>query len=115
MNMMDRDSRIAVSRALVGTIAVAMTAAWAVIYLADVSSGFLGPALGRMGILLGALWLALPTKNREAAWARVSPVGLAFLLLALLALTAPPRFRMLAPILFTAAVVAFLLKPRRRR
>lgn len=112
---METDNRIAINRALVGILALGSLAAGGVIlYVRGIEGEMLGASMLRIGIVLGAIWFALPTKNREAAWARVSPVGLVFVLLTLLALTVP-RFRILVPILIVAAIVGFLLKPRRRR
>ncbi|MEX0703676.1 MAG: hypothetical protein WD069_16385 [Planctomycetales bacterium] len=108
------DNRIAINRLLVGTLALAFLVAGGIVYLGGISTGFLGLSLLRIGIVLAALWLALPTRTREAAWARVSPMGLLCLLAAVLALTAP-RFRILVPILIVLAIVGFVLKPRRGR
>ncbi|MEX0715079.1 MAG: hypothetical protein WD066_00760 [Planctomycetaceae bacterium] len=112
---METDNRIAINRALVGILALgSLAAGGAILYVRGMEGDVLGPSLVRIGIVLGAIWLALPTKNREAAWARVSPVGLGFVLLSLLALTSK-RFVVLVPILIVAAIVGFLLKPRPRR
>lgn len=69
----------------------------------------------RVGILLCALWLALPTKSRDAAWANVSPLTFAGLLL-LLAGLARPIFRIFLPLGIVLIILGLLKrKPRSRR
>jgi len=44
---------------------------------------FLQAAFVRVGCVMAAFWLALPTRSRKAAWANVSPTTFAGILLAL--------------------------------
>lgn len=109
------DGKIAVNRTLVGVLAVVFLALGAGVWgLGDGSSsqeGFYAASL-RMGLLLGAFWLALPSKNREAAWANVSPwtfvAGVALLLMVV------RRPRVFVPLLAILAIAALFIRPRRR-
>src|SRR5690606_24650794 len=67
---------VPVSRLLVGALAI-------VCVTTGIAIGFLrswdGPACAaflRIGVLLGAVWIALPSGKREAAWANISPWSL---------------------------------------
>ena len=66
----------------------------------------------RVGLLMSAFWVALPTGKREAAWANVSPATFIGLILAVLLLPRYPRF--VIPALVVLAILGFVLRPRRR-
>jgi hypothetical protein len=69
-----------------------------------------GASLLRTGVLLGAVWLALPTRRREAAWAHLSPwtlVGLVGLCL----LAGRHKYVFLGGVALMA-VIAIFLRPR---
>lgn len=55
-------------RTMVGLLAIGSTITACVLLVIGGSQG-LASALLRVGLLLGAFWLALPTKGRPAAWA----------------------------------------------
>jgi hypothetical protein len=60
-----------------------------------------------------AVWIALPTKRRPAAWADISPSTLIGLLLALAVFARSPRMLLQTLPLFAAlAVMNFFLKRR---
>lgn len=66
----------------------------------------------RVGLLMGALWLALPTRSRPAAWANVSPATFVGLIVAILLL---PRYpRLILPAMAILLVLHVVLKPRKR-
>lgn len=70
--------------------------------------------LARMALVLGALWLAMPGRNREAAWANISPRFLALLLgAAIVMIRIPPRI--LIPLAIVAGVTIIILRPRPKR
>lgn len=70
--------------------------------------------LARMGLVLGALWLAMPSRNREAAWANISPKFLALLLgAAIVMIRIPPRI--LIPAAIITGVTIIILRPRPKR
>jgi hypothetical protein len=70
-------------------------------------------AFVRVGTVLGALWLALPTRHREAAWARVPIWKVLGVLLAiiLIARTRIP-LKLLIPAGLAFALVIVVLRPR---
>ena len=66
----------------------------------------------RVGLLMGAFWLALPTRHRKAAWANVSPTTFIGLILAVILL---PRFpRIIVPILIVVVIIGYVLRPREK-
>ncbi len=70
-------------------------------------------AFARVGLVMTALWVALPTKRRPAAWADVSPSTLIGFALALLVFARSPRMLLYAlPFMAALAVLNFLLKRR---
>jgi hypothetical protein len=67
----------------------------------------------RAGLMTGAVWLALPTKNRAAAWANVSPWTLAGVLAGIVAVAAGgKRGLVFVPILISLAILGKVLKGR---
>ncbi len=70
-------------------------------------------AFARVGLVMSALWIALPTKRRPAAWADVSPSTLIGLALALLVFARSPRLLLhTLPLFAVLAVLNFILKRR---
>jgi hypothetical protein len=111
-----------VSRPLVGLITLACLGAWVVIGLLDVAGAvdaesqplFMWWAgFGRVGIVMFALWLALPTKGRPAAWANISKTMLIVCLLLVALVAIRPWIAL--PLVVLLAVVTFVLRPRARR
>jgi hypothetical protein len=69
-----------------------------------------GAAFFRVGLLMGALWLALPPKGQEAAWATVTPGTFVGLILAIYAVV---RLRWMAiPLIVGFGLFALFLRPR---
>lgn len=67
----------------------------------------------RAGLMTGAVWLALPTKNREAAWANVSPWTLFGVGGGIIAAAARPKVLLaLVPILIALAIIGKFLRGR---
>ena len=108
--------KVPVNRTLTGflTIACLVVGFGALFYMPErraVAAAFI-----RVGVLLGAFWLALPTKTREAAWANVSPLALIGCLGAALAFAARPKLLLVAlPIAFAMFVIGYVLKPPDKR
>ncbi|MFV0445663.1 MAG: hypothetical protein ACK5Q5_18940 [Planctomycetaceae bacterium] len=104
---------VPVNRTLVGLLAVACLLIGAAIGWFDSMQNVWCGSFVRTGLLLGAFWLALPSRGREAAWANVSPWTLALSLLAALLFVRRPRvFFVIIAIVVVAAVV---IRPKRRR
>ncbi|WP_145313268.1 hypothetical protein [Gimesia fumaroli] len=70
-------------------------------------------AFMRVGLLMFAFWLALPGKNREAAWANVSPWFFVGLILAIFGVAYRPKIAV--PLIIVFAVVGFVLRPRKKK
>lgn len=105
---MSSEEELAAKRPLVGLLAVCGLSIGAVLSLFPGNEGVQATAL-RVGLLLGAFWLAMPTRNRAAAWSGLSRWSLP----ALVALgVVLPKLKLLIPIAGIVAVAWFLLKPR---
>jgi hypothetical protein len=111
------DPNAAVRRLLVGITAVVLLSTAALLWIWPGPSTS-GPtvmwrgACGRVGTVMAALWLAMPTRTRPAAWANLNPRSVAAVAICLLAIRFPLRF--LVP---AAGVLLFLgvfLRPKNR-
>ena len=110
---------ININRPLVGICALLCYAAAAVLFLSGRGSEegqvWLAGAV-RIGLLLSAFWLAMPSGTREAAWANVSPwalVGIAALVF--LVATRPRVIFVLMPILIAIAAIGRFLRPKTKK
>jgi hypothetical protein len=108
-----------VSRTLVGCIAAVLLASAAILTIC-MDPGASGAAITwraactRVGIVMAAFWLALPSKTRPAAWADLNFTSLAAAVLAGLALVRMP-FRFILPTAGVVLVLGLLLRPRPRQ
>lgn len=113
------NGKVTVNRPLVGIIALACVGTSVGLYFAgsqteesSVAVEGAGPAFFRVGLLMAALWLALPPKGQDAAWATVTPGTMIGLVLAIFAVV---RMRWMAiPLVIGAALIAVMLRPRAR-
>jgi hypothetical protein len=103
----------AVNRTLTGVLAVGCAIAGVAMCAMRGSSDAFGAGLIRAGLILGALWCALPTRSREAAWAGVSPYAVGGVAVALAVFV--KNFRVLLPLALALAVAAYVLRPRKSR
>lgn len=104
--------QVPVNRALVGLLGIACVVIGVVIGWTDSWQNVWCGSFVRTGVLLGAFWVALPSGNREAAWANVSPWTLVLSLLAALFFVRRPRvFFVIIALVIVAAVV---IRPKRR-
>lgn len=67
----------------------------------------------RVGLVLGALWYAMPSRTREAAWARISPWTIVAVVLAAVLLVR--HLRVLLPLAVALIAVGYVLRPRKGR
>ena len=79
----------------------------------DTQWKMLRAAFVKVGCVMAAFWLALPTRFHKAAWANVSPTTFAGILLALFAAAFRPRI--VIPILIVLAIVGFFLRHREKK
>jgi hypothetical protein len=111
-----QNSKNTISRPLVGAIAAGMLITAAVLFLwlgIPMNAGLATwrGALVRLGIVMSAAWLALPSKGRPAAWAKINPTSFAAGFLVLLALPRLP-YRVLLPLAAILLAAGWLLRPR---
>jgi hypothetical protein len=102
----------AMDRTLVGLIALGCLSAAATIGVVDSWENLWCAAFVRVGLLMGAFWLALPSRRREAAWANVSPYTI---VAALVAVFIVARWRSALPVVIGVGALALVLRPRQRR
>lgn len=113
---MDVQTRQRLNRWLVGLLAVGCLLAGWFLPEADASRELWKAGFYRVGLLLAAVWLAMPTRGRSAAWAGISPwwfVGLAATMLFV-----ARRPQVLLPLfaaLFVLAVVVPYFTGQKRR
>lgn len=109
--------KVQISRPMVGIISLVCLGLWIFLYARDPNAegdmliwqgGFM-----RSGLLMGAFWFALPSKNRDAAWANVSPRTLVGMIVAFGAIVARPK--VFVPLFLALGVVAWFLRPRKTR
>ncbi len=103
-------SKVEVSRGLVGVIAAACITLALGLMFWDSWENVWCAAFMRVGMVMSAIWLAMPTAQREAAWANVSPLTLVGLFAALVFVVYSPRRAL--PVVIGALVVGFFLRPR---
>jgi hypothetical protein len=114
------DGKITINRTLVGVLAIGcLTAAVAIWIFAPTTEGednweMWRGAFTRVGLLMSAFWLALPTSGREAAWANVTPSTFFGILLAIVALVRLP-LKIVVPVGVLLAIVGAVLRPRPKK
>ncbi len=97
-------------RIYVGILSIASVVGSVVLEFYPDNEGLQG-ALLRVGLLLAAFWLAMPTKSRPAAWKSISSnwtlVGL------VIAAIVMPRAKAMFPIIAIIAGIAYFARPRK--
>lgn len=109
------DQKVTINRTLVGSLALAFLVGFVIASAKDESdSTTLAQSICmRVGVVLGALWLALPKDGTLGRWAEVSIAKLLIIILALIAVVrTPQRFLRFLPILLAVAAIGRYLKPR---
>lgn len=104
---------VAVNRALAGVLSIVCGIAGVVLCATRGIDDPFGAGFIRVGLVLGALWFAMPSRSREAAWARISPWAVAGIVLAAVLLVR--HLRVLLPIAVVLAAVGYVLRPRKGR
>jgi cytochrome bd-type quinol oxidase subunit 2 len=105
--------KIAINRTLVGVIAVICLAMYGVMGQTRPDLPMWQAAFGRIGLVMSAFWLALPSKGREAAWANVSRSTLIGLVLGVVGVAVRPKIAV--PVLAVMGVLGYLLRPRGKK
>lgn len=106
---------VPVNRGLLGLLALAcllISVALAIAQLGDQADKWQG-AFMRVGVLLTAIWIALPSRENDPAWANVSIWNLLGGLLSLL-LVAKLKIplKLILPVAIVACAAILLLRPR---
>ncbi|MBI1345122.1 hypothetical protein GC163_02420 [bacterium] len=109
------NTEIPVNRTLVGCLAVGCLVIGGLLewLVANDAAGLWTGAFVRVGVVLAALWLALPSRTREAAWARVplwKVLGTAVGLLLIIRSRIP--FQLLIPAGILFGIIWIVLRPR---
>ncbi len=112
-------TEVPVNRALVGILAITCGVLGFITWgLSDPDGGNLWPgAFLRVGTVLGAMWLALPTRSREAAWARVpiwQVLGVVIALLVVVRTRVPLKLLIPAGLAFGFALLVLRPRPKTR-
>ena len=110
------EGKITINRTLVGVLALACLLAAGAIWIGapnDNQWNMWCGAFTRVGLLMSAFWLALPSGGREAAWKDVTPWTFVGILLAVVGLAARPRVAV--PALIVLAIVGCVLRPRPKK
>lgn len=104
--------KIEISRPMVGFLTIACFVAAPVVHWQWPAEELWFAGFIRVGLLMGALWLALPTRTRPAAWANVSPATFVGLIVAVILL---PRYpRLIVPGVGILLACHLFLKPKSR-
>ena len=105
------EQQISVNRTLVGVIAALCLATGLVVGVLIDFANLWCAAFIRVGLVMGAIWIALPTRDREAAWANLSPGRFIAVLVFSVMLVSRPR--VFLPMLVGIAILWFFLRPRK--
>ena len=105
------DGKIPVNRSLVGFLGLTCLVAAGVIRLVSPDDQLWIGGCIRVGLVVCAFWLALPSRHRDAAWANVSLPTVFGIVVGLLALTRIPM-KIVVPIFIFVAVLIVVLRPR---
>jgi hypothetical protein len=99
-------------RVYVGLLAITSLAGSVVLLFYPGNEGVQG-ALVRVGLVMGAFWLALPTKTRPAAWKGMmsgwTAPGLIITALVI------PRLKFMFPVVAIIVGIAYFARPRKRK
>jgi uncharacterized membrane protein YfcA len=102
---------VALNRTLAGILAIGCGIAGVVLIATRGIDDQFGAGFIRVALVFGALWFAMPSRSREAAWARVSPwmvVGVV-----LVAVLLVRHLRVLLPVILVLAAAGYVLRPRK--
>lgn len=108
---MTTEQELRQKRGLVGLLALSCVVSATILLIVGGNQG-IASALLRVGLLLGAFWLALPTEGRPAAWARVSPLSLGLLAICAALIS---RLKFFIPLLLLGFIIGWVVRPRGRK
>jgi len=103
------------NRKLTGWASVLCFLGWFLCALNGYGEALLAAGLVRNGLFLGALWLALPNKNRPAAWENVSWSSVVLVVLVITGFLAARYKLMTIPLVLVVVVAIYFLRSPSRR
>ena len=105
------DQKVTINRSLVGWLALAFLTGFVITFFTESkdSVDLWQGICSRVGVTLGALWLALPKDGSLGKWAEVSLLKLAVIVVMFIAVVRAPRKYL--PILLAIGAVARFLRP----
>lgn len=108
------DQKVTINRRLVGFLALAFLVGAVVAFVREDDSVNMWQSIcTRVGVVLGALWLALPKDGTLGKWGEVSIIKLLLIVGAIVAVVrTPQRFLRYLPLLLAFAAAARFLRPR---
>ncbi|HUG19535.1 MAG TPA: hypothetical protein VMM56_11180 [Planctomycetaceae bacterium] len=108
--------RLDLNRTLTGVLAASLLMFGFGLWFAGVGSEMMHAGFIRTGLVLGALWSALPTRERPAAWEDVTWSSVILALVGVIVfLSARLRWSVIPLILAVGIAVYFLRRPLKRR
>jgi len=110
--MPDAPPKQGVNKILVGAIALGCLAIAAGLWAIDSDQAGLLAAFWRIGLVMTALWLALPKKGEAFAWERAIPVVVGVIAILGFAKRAP---LIIIPIAIVVAIAAVFIRPKPKR
>lgn len=99
-------------RIYVGLLAIGFLIGAAVTFFAAADNEGLQGALMRVGLLLGAFWLAMPTKTRPSAW-KILPTSNWAIFGMIISAVFISRLKVMFPVLAIFAGIAWFARPRK--
>ncbi len=109
-------SPLAIRKLIVGILALGclITAAGLFVFTADGRGNPATAVSMRLGIMLGALWLALPSSGENIGWEKAMPALIAVMVV--LAFARNLKFLIYAiPIALAVGIIAAFIRPKSRR
>jgi hypothetical protein len=108
--------RLDINRPLTGILSLGLLVLGFGFWFADIGTEMMRAGFIRSGLVMGALWLALPTRHRPAAWEDVTWSSVVLVLLSVVVfLSARLRWTVLPLVLVVGIAVYFLRRPLKRR
>ena len=106
---------VTINRTLVGAVTLVMLGGAGVLWFVAGSQDMWTGACLKVGLVTGALWLALPTISRRDQWGRTSWMAVAGAMATALVLARiRVDIRLLLPLLLGIGVSVMVLRPRRK-
>ena len=107
------NSTVTLNRTFIGLIAAVMLVAGGVLWVAVGDQSMCRGSCIKVGLVMAAVWLAIPAMTRNRSWGEASWTTVAlFLLAALFLIGKRVDFRIVVGILFGTAITLTFLRPR---